>query len=262
MQEQQTIAVDNAARLIVESTYVVALVGAGLSVESGIPTFRGPGGLWTRVGEPSMNGFIEFKRDPAAWWKQQEELQADPARAEFRDAIETAKPNPGHYALAELEKLGILKMIITQNVDDLHAQAGSTLITEIHGNRTKMRCIGCEGRWHREEFHIENYPLNCPDCGDLVKSDTVMFGEPIPPSVLNTCFEETKRCDCMLSIGTSATVYPAAGFPVEVKEKGGYLIEANPNDTPLSRYSDVVLRGPTGEILPRVVERVKELKRV
>ncbi len=260
MQEEQAEAVENAARLIAESTYGVALVGAGLSVESGIPTFRGPGGLWTRVGEPSMSGFIEFKRDPAAWWKGQEELQADPARAEFRDAIELARPNQGHYALAELEGVGILKMIITQNVDDLHSQAGSKLITEIHGNRTRMRCIGCEGRWHREEFHSNEYPLNCPDCGDLVKSDTVMFGEPIPPSVLPTCFEETEKCDCMLSIGTSATVYPAAGFPVEVKEKGGYLIEANPNDTPLSRHSDVVLRGPTGETLPMVVSRVRDLK--
>lgn len=254
--------IDAAARLIVESTYVVALVGAGMSVESGIPTFRGPGGLWTRLGEPTMNGYREFVQDPATWWKDQDELQQNPIRAEFREAIEKAEPNPGHYALAELEQIGVLKMMITQNVDDLHAKAGSTAVAEIHGNRTKMRCIGCEMRWHREEFHISEYPPRCPGCNDLVKSDTVMFGEPIPTSVLQTCFEETDKADCILVIGTSATVYPAASFPQEIKQRGGFLIEANPNETPLSSIADAVLRSPTGESLPELVERVKALKGV
>ena len=253
-------AIDSAARLIVESTYVIALVGAGLSVESGVPTFRGAGGLWTRVGEPTMNGFEDFVADPKAWWDDQQKLQNDPARAEFRDAIERAKPNPGHYALVELELMGVLKNIITQNVDNLHFEAGSTLVTEIHGNRTKMRCINCEGRWHRDEFQLEEYPIRCPDCSGLVKGDTVMFGEPIPPSVLETCFEETDRSDCIITIGTSATVYPAASFPESIKQRGGFVIEANPSSTPLSALSDVVMRGPTGETLPRMVDRVKKMK--
>ena len=240
---------------------MVALVGAGFSAESGIPTFRGPGGLWTRLGEPSMRGYQQFLEDPVAWWEQQLDQQADPARTEFRAAIDRAEPNAGHHALAELEGLGILKLTITQNVDNLHNEAGSRLVAEIHGNRTKLRCIRCESRWPRDEYVVEEYPPHCPECGGLVKTDTVMFGEPIPRGVLDLCFQEAERCDCMIVAGTSATVYPAASFPESVKERGGCLIEVNPNETPLTHRSDVVLRGPTGETLPRVVDRVRESKR-
>ena len=200
-------AIDEAAKLIVESEHVVALVGAGLSLESGIPTFRGPGGLWTRLGEPSMRGYQQFLEDPVAWWKQQSDQQADPARTEFRNAIDRAIPNGGHYALAELESLGILKCTITQNVDNLHYKAGSDLVVEIHGNRAKVRCIECEARWLRDEFVVETLPPYCPECGGLVKTDTVMFGEPIPKGVLERCFEETENCDCMITAGTSAHGY-------------------------------------------------------
>ena len=260
MTGQPADAIESAARLIVESRYVVALVGAGLSAESGIPTFRGPGGLWTRIGEPSMRGYQEFLEDPSAWWTHQMDQQADPARTEFRAAIDRAQPNAGHRALADLERLGVLKMTITQNVDNLHHIAGSRLVAEIHGNRTKLRCIACEARWPRDEFTVEAYPPICPDCGGLVKADTVMFGEPIPRGVLDVCFRESNLCDCMVVAGTSATVYPAASFPEAVRERGGRLIEANPNETPLSHACDVVLRGSTGETLPEVVHRVKELK--
>ena len=260
MSNELTDLVDSAARLINDSTYVVALVGAGLSVESGVPTFRGPGGLWERLGQPSVRGYQDFLEDPEGWWKHQLDLQVDPARTEFRDAIEKAKPNPGHYALAQLEALGVLKLTITQNVDDLHFKAGSKLVAEIHGKRTKLRCIVCESRWPREDFVIERYPPRCPECGGLVKGDTVMFGEPIPPGVLERCFAEAERCDCMILAGTSATVYPAARFPQTVRERGGLLIEANPNPTPLSGLSEVVLRAPTGEVFPGLVRRVKELR--
>ena len=260
MPSDQSAAIETAARLIVESEYVVALVGAGLSVESGIPTFRGPGGLWTRIGEPSMRGYQEFLEDPMAWWEQQADEQADPARTEFRAAIDRAEPNPGHYALADLESIGVLKMTITQNVDNLHYGAGSALVAEIHGNRAKLRCISCESRWPRDEFVLGDRTPRCPECDGLVKFDTVMFGEPIPRGVLDLCFEETGRCDCMILVGTSATVYPAVSFPETVKGRGGYLVEANPNETPLSNASDVILRGPTGDTLPRVARRVRELK--
>ena len=260
MSAQLADAVESAATLIVESEYVVALVGAGLSAESGIPTFRGPGGLWTRIGEPSMRGYQDFLEDPSTWWTQQIDEQADPARTEFRAAIDRAEPNAGHRALAELERLGILKLTITQNVDNLHYGAGSRQVAEIHGNRTKIRCIACEARWPRDEFTFEEYPPHCPECGGLVKTDTVMFGEPIPRSVLDVCFRESSLCDCMVVAGTSATVYPAASFPSAVRGRGGCLIEANPNETPLTQSCDVVLRGSTGETLPAVVHRVKELK--
>lgn len=255
MRDDET-AIAGAAELISASEYVVALVGAGLSAESGIPTFRGAGGLWTRVGEPSMNGYEQFLRDPIAWWKDQLNPDADPARTEFREAIDRAEPNAGHHALVAMESLGVLKMTITQNVDNLHVRAGATRLVEIHGNRTKVRCIGCELRWPREAFDYENLPPLCPECGGLVKGDTVMFGEPIPPSVIDACFRETATCDCIIVCGTSATVFPAASFPRMVKENGGTLIEANPNPTPLSDMADVTLRGPTGELLPEVVKRL------
>ena len=259
MADMLAAAVDSAARLIVESRHVVALVGAGLSSESGIPTFRGPGGLWTRLGEPSTSGYERFLEDSVGWWEQQLDQQADPARTEFRAAIDRAEPNPGHFALAELEDLGVLKMTITQNVDDLHFKAGSKLVAEIHGNRTKLRCILCESRWLRDGFVTEEYPPRCQECGGLVKTDTVMFGEPIPSGVLNLCLREADQCDCMIVAGTSATVHPSASFPESVKERGGALIEANPNETPLTSLGDVVLRGPTGKTLPMVVRRVRKL---
>lgn len=252
-------AVDAAAELILGAHHLVALIGAGLSVESGIPPFRGPGGLWTRLGEPSMDGYRDFLRDPAEWWRQQRDLQADPDRTQFREAIERAEPNSGHRALAELEHLGVLKMTITQNVDNLHRRAGQRRLLEIHGNRTMLRCIACEHRWHRDHFGEDEYPLHCPECGGLVKSDTVMFGEPIPPRVLESCLNETEMCDCMIVCGTSATVYPAARFPATVKEHGGSIIEANPSSTPISPVADVVLNGPTGVTLPRLVARIKAL---
>lgn len=250
---------EQAAQRIARSRYVVALVGAGLSVESGVPTFRGPGGLWTKLGEPTMNGYEDFLRDPAAWWNEQQSQQDNPDRAHFRESIERAKPNPGHFALADLEKMGILKMTITQNVDNLHAQAGQEKLAEIHGNRTKMRCITCERKWHRDHFEGESYPLTCPECGGLVKGDTVMFGEPIPRSVLETCFYHTELSDCMIAIGTSATVYPAASFPSLVQGNGGIFIEANPNPTPLSNSADLIVRGSTGETLPKLVDRIRAL---
>ena len=249
--------IDAAAEIISNSSFVVALVGAGLSAESGIPTFRGSGGLWTRIGEPSWNGYQELLRDPVGWWKDQLNPESDPARTEFRAAIDAAQPNPGHQALADLEQMDILKMAITQNVDNLHVRAGSTRLIEIHGNRTKVRCIVCESRWLREEFDYEVLPPICPECGGLVKGDTVMFGEPIPHGVLNACFDATNQSDCMIVCGTSATVYPAAAFPQAVAERGGFVIEANPNPTPLSEIADVILRGPAGTALPQLVETLR-----
>ncbi|MBI1886585.1 MAG: NAD-dependent deacylase [Chloroflexi bacterium] len=253
-------AVEEAARLVVASSHVVALVGAGLSVESGIPPFRGPGGLWTKYGEPDMRGYERFVSDPKQWWE--ERISGSAAYRELVESLSQAQPNPGHHALKELEDLGYLKHIITQNIDNLHQVAGSHNITEIHGNRTKLRCITCNSRWPLDEFPIDELPPHCPDCGGVVKSDTVMFGEPIPRDALEECIQQTAACDCMLLVGTSAVVYPAASFPADVKMQGGKLIEVNPNETPLTETSDVVLRTAAGESLPRVVQKVRELANV
>lgn len=261
MQEQQTVnAIGRAARALVASDYAIALVGAGMSVESGIPPFRGPNGLWTRYGEPPMNGYQLFMDDPVAWW--QDILNPQGWRVELDRAIAAAAPNPGHYALADLERMGVLRCLITQNVDDLHGAAGQRSLLEIHGNRTKLRCVGCGWRVPRGEFSVDpaNLPPRCPECGAIVKSDTVMFGEPIPSEVLQRCYEEAERADCILVVGTSATVYPAASFPEVVKRRGGTLIEVNAYETDLSPFCDVVLWGPSGALLPQVVDRVREAR--
>jgi NAD-dependent deacetylase len=248
-------AIDEAARRIAGARYCTALVGAGMSKESGIPTFRGEGGLWTRLGEPPMNGYQLFLEDPRGWWLERLAQQRTPP--EFARAIDEAKPNPGHVALAEMERLGYLKHLITQNVDSLHLDAGSASITEIHGNRRKLRCIACGRRGPTRAFDEDEVPPGCDACGGIVKSDTVMFGEPIPPTFLERCFEETARSDLMLVIGTSATVYPAADFPMQVLRAGGAIIEVNVEETPFTPYAAVSLRGPSGEILPRVVDRLR-----
>jgi NAD-dependent deacetylase len=251
-------ALDEAAKLISESKHLIALVGAGMSVESGIPPFRGSGGLWTRIGEPPMNGYQKFLADPEAHWKEIINPDDSGPRAEFRSAIEKALPNPGHYALAKLEQIGILKYIVTQNVDGLHWDAGSKNIAEIHGTRHKVRCIECNLRWMRADFPIQELPPKCPECGGLIKGDTVSFGEPIPQDVLHTSFKEAQQCDCMLIIGTSALVYPAAGLPSEASMRGAKLIEINTDETPLTPICDLVIEGPSGEILPGILERIKE----
>jgi len=236
-------AVERAAEMVLEAEYVVALCGAGVSVESGVPSFWGPDGLWGKLGAPSLKGYRMFLDDPVSWWRQQVDRAADPARTAFRDAIERALPNPGHIAIAEMERMGVLRYTITQNVDGLHQAVGGANVIEIHGNRKKIRCIGCERRWPRDEFHTDDMPPRCPDCNALVKTDTVMFGEPVPRMVLDRCYEEVERCDLLLSIGTSAKVFPAANLPNRVLAAGGAAIEINTAATRLSPRAGLVLRG-------------------
>lgn len=244
-------ALERAVEALAKARYVVALTGAGLSVESGIPPFRGPGGLWTKYGEPPMNGFQRFLADPKRAW--QERLNPQGPMRELWLTLQQAQPNAGHRALVELERLGVLRCTITQNIDDLHRRAGAENLAEIHGNAFLVRCLGCVRRWPREEVSTEELPPLCPECGGLLKSDTVSFGEPIPADVLARCTAETQRADCMLVVGTSATVYPAAGFPIEVRHRGGVLIEVNPYETELSHLCHIVLRGAAAEILPEIV---------
>ncbi len=249
--------IENAARLILSAEYVVALTGAGVSVESGIRTFRGPGGIWTERGEPPMDGYRRLLADPKAYW----ESRVRPGRrGGFGISLGDAKPNPGHHALAEMEDMGVLRALITQNIDDLHNRAGSRNVLEIHGNRTKLRCVSCNARFPREGFDLSELPPECPECGGLVKGDTVMFGEPIPKDVLDRCIEESEHSDCMLVIGTSAVVYPAASLPLIVKRSGGTLIEVNPMETELTPLCDVCVFAPSGEALPELVSALKRLK--
>jgi len=250
-------ALDAAARTLVEARHAIALTGAGLSVESGIPPFRGPGGLWTKHGEPPMNGYQQFLKDPRRAWE--ERLSPSGPMRELWDALRAARPNPGHAALAELEAFGVLKALITQNVDDLHRRAGSERLLEIHGNATLIRCVQCVTRFGRDEIDLVVLPPRCPRCEGLLKSDTVSFGEPIPADVLDECFAESEFADCMIVAGTSATVFPAAQFPISIRQRGGDLIEVNPYESEITALCAHRLRGTAADTLPALVARVREL---
>ncbi|MDA0302591.1 MAG: hypothetical protein O2822_08700, partial [Chloroflexi bacterium] len=250
-------AIEEAAALLARSRHVVALAGAGMSKESGIPTYRGEGGLWTRQGEPPRNLYQQFLQDPGDWWLRR--MQAPPD--EMAVALENARPNPGHLALVELEEIGVLKHLISQNVDNLHRRAGQRSLTEIHGNRQWLRCLMCGGRWPRVEFPVDEaaLPPRCPSdgCQGIVKSDTVMFGEPIPADALRRCGRETWETDCFVAVGTSAVVYPAAQYPADAVNRGVPLIEVNPEQTPLTGLATIIVRLPSGEALPRIVRAVR-----
>jgi NAD-dependent deacetylase len=249
------IAIAHATDALMRARYVIALTGAGLSVESGIPPFRGPGGLWTKHGEPPMNGYERFLADPKKAWE--DRIAPRGPMRELWDALAAARPNPGHVALADLEGLGIVKALVTQNVDDLHRQAGSKRLLEIHGNATIIRCLQCVARFPQAEIPLETLPPRCPKCAGLLKSDTVSFGEPIPPDVLMRCQHEAERADCVVVAGTSASVYPAAQFPVDVHARGGTLIEVNPHPSDITGLCAISLRAESGVVLPQLVERVR-----
>jgi NAD-dependent deacetylase len=236
---------------------VSALTGAGLSVESGIPPFRGRGGLWTKYGEPPMDGFQRFLADPRKAWRERLAPKEGWARG-LAETLGRAKPNAGHRVFAELERIGRCDALITQNIDDLHRQAGTRSLLEIHGNHRLLRCLDCVTRFDPEQVEIDpaSLPPACPHCGGLLKGDTVQFGEPIPPDVLRRCYEEVAASDCMLVAGTSASVYPAAEFPYEILRRGGCVIEINPDPTDLSPAATLSLQGPGGAVLERLLHHV------
>ena len=246
-----------AAQVILRAKYPIALTGAGMSVESGIPPFRGPGGLWTKYGEPPMTQFQRFMENPKKAWQERMSRQND----ELFKPHKVAQPNPGHHAFAELEAMGVLKFVITQNVDDLHRQAGQKALAEIHGNWKLMRCLDCGSRYGAEEISLEVLPPSCPKCKGMVKADTVSFGEPIPTDVMLRCQDHASRSDLVIVAGTSATVYPAAGFALEVKERGGVLVEVNLYESEITRYCNISLRGGAANVLPRLTKAISERRR-
>ena len=169
-----------------------------------------------------------------------------------------AKPNAGHAALALLERRGLLATLITQNIDDLHRQAGHQQVLEIHGNHRLVRCSECHARFDPDAVAVDprHLPPHCMHCNGVLKGDVVHFGEPIPPDVLRACFDTVARADLMLVVGTSATVYPAAEFPHEVLRRGGVVIEVNPEPSELTPDATLSLRGPGAAVLTRLLDHV------
>ena len=241
--------ITRAASDIVKGNKVVALTGAGMSVESGIAPFRGKGGIWEKY-DPVEYAYIDVLRtDPGKTWILLSEMQKE---------ILKSKPNPGHLSLAELERLGFLSSIITQNVDGLHHEAGNKNVIEFHGNHRQAYCMECRKQIKSEEISLETLPPRC-DCGGVVRPDVVFFGEAIPPEALTKSNQETRSCKVMLVIGTSAEVQPAASLPDIAKSSGATIIEINIEETGFTDYtSDYFIKGKAGEILPKIVNKVKD----
>lgn len=246
--------VSQAAHLIKNARHAVALTGAGISTPSGIPDFRSPGsGLWEQV-DPmviaSLWGFMEHPQAFYDWFRPLAKLMF------------TAQPNPAHLALAELEALGRLHAVITQNIDNLHQRAGSKRVLEVHGHLREATCIRC---YHLvptqpliDKFLEDGLAPTCEQCGGVLKPNVVFFGEMLPASVMYEAEQESKTCDVMLVAGSSLEVMPAADLPLVAKKRGAKLIIVNNTPTYADRHAEVVLHEDVAIALPRIVEAVKQ----
>ncbi len=232
-----------AARRVREARHVCVLTGAGISAESGIPTFRDAlTGLWAKFRPEELATPEAFERDPRLVWEWYE------AR---RTSVRAAQPNPGHHALAELARRVPRLTLVTQNVDGLHERAGSTGVLEYHGNILRDRCM--DEQAVRERVPGPDGLPHCATCGALLRPDVVWFGEAIPAEPMRLADAAARACDVFLSVGTSSLVYPAAGLAEIALRQGATIIEINPNPTDLSSCAEAALRGPSGRVLPELL---------
>ena len=230
------------------SSHTVVLTGSGISAESGVPTFReAQTGLWERFDPQELATPEAFERDPGLVWDWY---------AWRRGLVAQAAPNPGHLALAEMQDLGQQFTLVTQNVDGLHQRAGSRGVIELHGNILRTMC-SVEGV-EVEEYEESESPPVCRSCGAPLRPDVVWFGEILPSEALDAASGAARGADIFLSIGTSSLVYPAAALPHEALESGATLVEINPGETPLTPHAEYALRGPAGDVLPRLIRELLE----
>ncbi len=235
------------AALIKKSRKALAITGAGISVESGIPDFRSKGGLWERFDPMEYATIAAFERNPAKVWVMLKEMDRILVRA---------RPNPAHYALAALEEQGLVLGIITQNVDNLHQAAGSKKVIEYHGNAYRFVCMKCKGQWPRASLDFDQTPLYCY-CGRLIKPDVIFFGEAIPEQAMRQANAWAVSCDLLLIIGSSMEVAPANALPQTAKHSGAIIVESNTAPTHLTPYlTDYFLPGPAGEVWPAVMKEL------
>ena len=227
---------------------IAVLTGAGISAESGIPTFRGAGGLWERYKPEELASPEAFRRDPKLVWEWYDYR---------RLKIKEAEPNRGHRLLASMEEEFPNFTLITQNVDGLHQRAGSKRVIELHGNIWKLRCTRCTYEDFNYEAPLKVLPPACPSCGGLLRPGVVWFGESLPIDALEEAYRAAKASDVFLVVGTSGMVYPAAQLPIEAKERGAYLIEVNPEETPLSPYMDTCIREKASVGVEKALELIR-----
>jgi NAD-dependent deacetylase len=246
--------IQQAAHLLLNSKEAIALTGAGISTESGIPDFRSEGGIWEKY-KPEIYGNIQsFLKNPAKFWEMAQKIAPN---------LFKAKPNPGHYALAELENLDILKAIITQNMDELHQQAGSVLVYEVHGSINRFSCFGCKASYNKEQIYRKlkkekKHGPSCDFCGSPLKPSVVLFGEGLPRFEMYQSQALAQKADVMLIAGSSLSVIPACDLPLYTLREKGKLIIINDQPTELDEKAEVVINHKTGRVLPLIVEEIKK----
>ena len=243
--------VERAAALLAAAHHAVALTGAGVSAESGIPTFRGEGGLWAKYDPVKVSSIDSFLADPASYWRVSKE----------RGAVAlSARPNAGHQALAAMEAAGHLVAVVTQNTDGLHQVSGSRRVIELHGSGRTVQCLECGKLEPRAEVQARlevEMPPRCPNCGGtFLKPTVVLFGEPMPTDAINEAFDLARQADVMLVVGSSLVVYPAADVPLVAIRSGARLIVINAEPTPFDRFASVVIHGRSGEVLPEIARLI------
>lgn len=239
------------AEEIKEAKSVVALTGAGISVESGIPPFRGKGGIWEKIDPMEFAHINSFMKNPAKVW--------EILIREMKGIIDTAKPNYGHIGLARLEEMGLLSTVITQNVDGLHQVAGNTDVIEFHGTFAEQRCLACDNRISTSNVDVTILPPRC-ECGGILRPDCIFFGEMIPQEAMMRSQEAVATSKIMLVIGTSAVVQPSAYMPVIARESGAKVYEINPEPTPLTGVtSHGLMKGNAGNVMKMLTDEVEKI---
>jgi len=233
-----------AANLIKNAKHAIVFTGAGISVESGIPPFRGQNGLWAKY-DPTFIELHYFHENPYQSWKLIKEI--------FYDFMGEAKPNAAHMAIAELEQKGYVKSVITQNIDNLHQEAGSRTVLEFHGTTRRFECIECHKKYAYDIISLESLPPACPNCQGLIKPDFVFFSEAIPHDVNTLSFTEAQNSDLIIVIGTTGEIMPACYIPYRGKESGSKIIEVNIDESAYTHtITDIFLRGKATEVLSKL----------
>lgn len=231
------------------ATRIAVLTGAGISAESGVATFRSPGGLWTKFKPEELASMEAFMRNTDLVWEWYEHR---------RKVVEEARPNAGHLALVEMERYFDRVDVITQNVDGLHTRAGSSRVHELHGSLRDHRCLDCGKPYELKED--ETGVPRCPHCGGIIRPGVVWFGEMLPEEPWDKSERAARQCDIFMTVGTSALVVPAAYLPYTAASAGAFVIEVNPEETDFTRFADLSLRGSAGEELPKLLEMIKQVK--
>lgn len=237
--------------VVARADHVVAFTGAGISAESGVPTFRGEDGIWKKMRPEelaSMNGFLANPDLVWEWYRHR------------RTIIHSVQPNAGHRALVEMEQVFRRFTVVTQNIDNLHRRAGSSRVIELHGNIERNYCLRCGAHYGETGDPLPDNVPTCARCGGLIRPDVVWFGEMLPEEAWEDAARECESADLLISIGTSAVVYPAASLPLSAKRAGGFVVEVNPEPTPLTPLVDDYIPGPAGSILPTLVKQMRALR--